>query len=1022
MKQFKFLNNVVGWLAFLISAIVYILTLEPTASFWDCGEFITTAYKIQVGHPPGAPFFVLMGRFFSIFASGPSQVAYMMNLMSALASAATILMLFWTITHIARKIIAKDGEFTLGRYITILGAGFVGALTYTFSDTFWFSAVEAEVYASSSLFTALVFWAILKWEDSADEPFANRWIILIAYLVGISIGVHLLNLLAIPAIVFVYYFRKYEVSKKGILYASAISVFLLGAIMYGIVPYLVIIASKFELLFVNSFGLPYNSGNFFYLILLIGGIVYGLYYTLKNNKVIANTILLAVTVIILGYSSFAIVVVRSYANPPMDQNNPETVFKLLSYLNREQYGDRPLFFGQNFNSPIDRNDPMTQGSPVYIQKDGKYIISEYKQEYNWDSNFNSPFPRMYSPQDNHVTAYKKWSKFQGNPINHIGQDGKNEVIEKPTLGDHVRYLFNYQINWMYFRYFMWNFSGRQNDIQGHDGAPGRGEVNKGNWITGISFLDDARLGPQDKLPQEYKVNKGHNRYYMLPLILGILGMIFLYRKGNKDFWVTLLLFFFTGIAIVFYLNQTPYQPRERDYAYAGSFYAYAIFIGIGVLGFIEGLKKFAPSTVASIAAVTISFFAVPVVLASENWDDHDRSNRYTARDFAINYLESCEPNAILFTNGDNDTFPLWYAQEVEGIRTDVRVCNLSYLSTDWYIDQMKKKAYKSEPVPFSMTEEQYVQGKRDYIPVYEQFKDYKDIRQIVDFVKSDDSRTKIKTNANESLDYIPTKKIAIPVNKEEMLAKKVVSPRYANLMVDEMQWNLNKSFVGKNDMMIIDLLASFNWDRPVYYAITVGRENYIKLEEFFQLEGLAYRIVPIKTPVNQGQMGLVNTDLMYEHMMNKFKWGNMNNPNVYLDENNVRMLMNFRSNFGRLGLALINEGQIEKAKLVADRCIELMPDELVPYNYFSLGTAEIYYKTNQASKGNAITERLMERLIEEMDYYLALNSEQRNGIFPDVRRAMALLQESYRVVSTNKQDALAKKMEESFKKYASLLE
>jgi len=1022
MKQFKLFNNIVGWFSFLIAAIVYILTLEPTASFWDCGEFITTAYKMQVGHPPGAPFFMLMGRFFSVFASGPAQVAYMMNLMSALASAATILFLFWTITHFSRKILVKNGEFTMANYITIFGAGLIGALTYTFSDTFWFSAVEAEVYASSSLFTALVFWAILKWEDSADEPFANRWIILIAYLVGISIGVHLLNLLAIPAVVFVYYFRKYEVSRKGILWASAISVVLLGAIMYGLIPYLVIIASKFELLFVNSFGLPYNSGNIFYLLLLVGGIVYGLYYTLKQNKVIANTILLATTVIIIGYSSFAIVVVRSYANPPMDQNNPETVFKLLSYLNREQYGDRPLFFGQNFNSPLDRENPSLKGSPVYIQKDGKYVISDYKQEYNWDGQFNSPLPRMYSSQSNHVEAYKKWSKFQGTSISHVGQDGKSEVIQKPTFGDHMRFLFNYQIDWMYFRYFMWNFSGRQNDIQGNDGAPGSGEVTKGNWITGISFLDDARLGPQDKLPAEYKENKGHNEYYLLPFILGLVGMIYLYLKGNKDFWVTLLLFFFTGVAIVFYLNQTPYQPRERDYAYAGSFYAYAIFIGIGVLAFVEGLKKFAPAKVAAIAATTISLFAVPVVLASENWDDHDRSDRYTARDFAINYLESCEPNAILFTNGDNDTFPLWYAQEVEGIRTDVRVCNLSYLSTDWYIDQMKRKAYKSEPVPFSMTPDQYVQGKRDYVPLYDQINEYKDLKQIIDFVKSDDSRTKIKTSADESLDYIPTKKLSIPVNKAQVLAKKVVSPKYSDRILDNVQWNLNKNFLMKNDLMILDLLANFNWDRPVYFAITVGRENYIKLEDYFQLEGLAYRLVPIKTPVSQGQIGLVNTDLMYDHMMNKFKWGNMNDPKVYLDENNMRMLMNFRSNFGRLGMELVNEGQNEKAVRVADRCIELMPDNLVPYNYFNLSIAEVYYRTNHADKGNAIMQRLYERLVEEMDFYMLLDGEQRNGVFPDVRRAMALLQETYRILSTYKQTELAKKTETSFTSYIKVLE
>lgn len=1022
MKQFKFLNNLFGWISFMIAAIVYILTLEPTTSFWDCGEFITTAYKIQVGHPPGAPFFMLMGRFFSIFASDPTQVAYMMNLMSALASAATILLLFWTITHIARKIVAKDGEFSLARYITILGAGMIGALTYTFSDTFWFSAVEAEVYASSSLFTALVFWAILKWEDVADEPYANRWIMLIAYLVGLSIGVHLLNLLAIPAIVFVYYFKKYEVSKKGLFYAGAISVVLLAAIMYGIVPYLVIIASWFELLFVNIFGLPYNSGNFFYLLLLIGALVFGLWYTLKHQKAIANTVLLAVTLIIIGYSSFAIVVIRSHSNPPMDQNSPDTVFKLLSYLNREQYGDRPLFFGQNFNTPLDLKNPTSQGDPIYIQKDGKYVVSEYKEDYNWDERFTSPIPRMWSSQAQHAEPYKKWSKFDGTPISTTNQSGKTEIIEKPTFGDHIRYMINYQLNWMYFRYFMWNFSGRQNDIQGHDGAPGSGEVTKGNWISGFSFIDDARLGPQDQLPQEYKENKGRNRYYMLPFLLGLAGMVYLYFKGNKDFWVTLLLFFFTGVAIVFYLNQHPLQPRERDYAYAGSFYAYAIFIGLGVLALVEGLRKIAPYTVSAIAASLISLFAVPVVMASENWDDHDRSNRYSARDFAINYLESCEPNAILFTNGDNDTFPLWYAQEVEGIRTDVRVCNLSYLSTDWYIDQMKRKAYLSEPVPFSMNKEHYVQGTRDYVPVYEQFTDYKDLKQIVDFVKSDDSRTKLNTNANTALDYIPSKKLSIPVNKEEMIAKGVVSPKYADRIEDQVLWNLNKNFVMKNELMILDLLANFNWDRPVYFAITVGRDSYVKLEDYFQIEGLAYRVVPIRTPVDGGQIGMVNTDLMYEHMMNKFKWGNINNPDVYLDENNLRMIMNFRSNFGRLGLELLREGQFEKAVAVADRCIELMPDHIVPYNYFSIATAEVYFQTNRKEKGAEIIKRIYERLQEEMNFYSLLDKEKLSGVYNDARRAMALLQETYRVSAQYQQTELASTIEASFRDYIKILE
>ncbi len=1011
MKQFKLLNNVFGWLSFLIATTVYIMTLEPTTSFWDCGEFITTAYKIQVGHPPGAPFFMILARFFSIFASGPDQVAYMINLMSALASSFTILLLFWTITHFARKMVAPNGEFTTGKYIAILGSGLVGALAYTFSDTFWFSAVEAEVYASSSLFTALVFWAILKWEDSDDRVHANRWLILIAYLMGLSIGVHLLNLLAIPAIVFVYYFKKYPVTRKGLIYASLISVLILGTIMYGIIPYLVVVASWFELLFVNGFGLPFNSGNIFYIVLLLSAIVYGLYYTHKHGKVLANTIVLATTVIIIGYSSFAMIVIRSYANPPMDQNSPETVFKLLSYLNREQYGDRPLFYGQSFNSPLDNAEPSYDGDPIYIKQGDKYVVSDYKEVYNYDDRFKTLFPRMWSPSGNHVSAYKKWSGFKGRPVQITNRSGEQETIYKPTFGENLRYLFNYQLNWMYWRYFMWNFSGRQNDIQGHDGAPGRGEVTKGNWISGISFIDDARLGPQDQLPSALKENKGRNKYYMLPFLLGLLGMYVLYRRGNKDFWVTFLLFIFTGVAIVFYLNQHPYQPRERDYAYAGSFYAYAIFIGIGVLGIIRLLQKAMPHTASAALATGISLLAVPVLMASENWDDHDRSNRYTARDFAINYLESCAPNAIIFTNGDNDTFPLWYAQEVEGVRPDIRVCNLSYLSTDWYIDQMKRKAYDSDPVPFSLTHDQYVQGTRDYIPVFAQVKDYRNIKQIIDFVASDNPASKFNAGGNQSIDYLPSKKLSLPIDSAKIMENGIIPAKYAAEMTKEIRIDLDKSYILKNELMVLDLIANFNWERPVYFAITVGRDSYVNLEEYFMLEGLAYRFAPIKTPVQGGQIGKINTEAMYDNMMHKFVWGNMNHPDVYLDENNQRMLMNFRSNFGRLGLDLLAEGEREKAIAVADKAIELMPDEIVPYNYFNVSIAEIYYRTDFDEKGNAIIQRIYERMEEELSFYAQLNDRQFQGVYNDARRALALMQELSRVSRNYGQSQLSKEIE-----------
>ncbi len=1014
MKQFKLLNNIVGWISFLIAAVVYIMTIEPTTSFWDCGEFITTANKLQVGHPPGAPTFMILSRFFSLFASDVTSIAKMINILSALSSAFTIMFLFWTITHIARKIVTRGNEFNTGGLIAVLGSGFVGAMAYTFSDTFWFSAVEAEVYASSSLFTALVFWAILKWEDVAMKPYANRWIILIAYLMGLSIGVHLLNLLAIPAIVFVYYFKKYKVDSKGIIYALLISVVLLGGIMYVIIPWIVVIASKFELFFVNGIGMPYNSGNLIYIFLLLGAIVFGLYYTYKKKKYLLNTAILAVTVIIIGYSSFTMVVLRSLADPPMDQNNPETVFSLLSYLNREQYGDRPLVKGQYFNTPLDMKNPTNEGKKVYIQKDGKYIVSDYKETYNYDSRFTTLFPRMWSSQQNHIKQYKKWSKFKGRPIRTTSRSGEPETINKPTFSENLRFLFVYQIGHMYLRYFMWNFAGRQNDIQGH------GEIDKGNWISGLSFIDDYRLGPQDKLPDHLKNNLANNRYYMLPLLLGLIGLFFLYKQNQKDFWIVTLLFVFTGLAVVFYLNQYPLQPRERDYAYAGSFYAFAIWIGLGVLALSEWIKKIAPAAVSAGLATIVSLVLVPGIMASENWDDHDRSHRYTARDFAYNYLNSCAPNAILFTNGDNDTFPLWYAQEVEGIRTDIRVCNLSYLSTDWYIDQMKRKAYDSDPVPFSMTHDKYVQGTRDYVPIYERFDEFVPLRQVIDFVADDSQGTRVNPSAGEMLDYIPTKKLRIPVDKQKILDKGVVNPRFADKLVDNIDWKLNKNFVMKNDLMVLDLLASFNWDRPVYFAITVGRDSYVKLENYFQIEGLAYRLVPIKTSTKGGHIGHIDTEIMYDNMINKFKWGNINDPRVYLDENNQRMLMNFRSNFGRLALELFKEGDKERAQEVADRCQELMPNERVPFNYFNIGIAEVYYNLEQSEKADDIIKILFDISIQELDFYFNLDRKKFSRSSSDAQRSLALMQELVKVTQRYKSTELQKEIENKFYDYYSM--
>ncbi len=1016
MKQYKLFNNVFGWVSFLIAAVVYLMTIEPTVSFWDCGEFITTAFKFEVGHPPGAPIFMIIGRFFQLFG-GPENAAKMVNVWSALASAGTIMFLFWTVTHLAKKLLAPKEEITLGQTVAIVASGLVGALAYTFSDTFWFSAVEGEVYASSSLLTAIVFWAILKWENVADEPYANRWIIFIAYIIGLSIGVHLLNLLAIPAIVFVYYFRKYEVTRKGIIWALVASVAILGTIMYGIIPGFVTVASWFELVFVNSFGLPFHSGVYFYCAAVIAAFAFGIIYTHKKQKPIWNTIILGVAVILIGYSSFAIVIIRSSAKPPMDQNSPNNTFALLGYLNREQYGSRPLFKGQYYNSPYQTGNRFSEGSPIYSQIDGKYVVTHHRYNPNYDEKFTTIFPRMWSSMDpSHAEDYKEWAEIKGTRLQHRDERGEMQTIVKPTFAENMRFFFRYQVNFMYWRYFMWNFVGRQNDIQGHGG------ILNGNWLSGIKFIDEARLGDQDNLPAKYANNKARNTYYFLPFLLGILGIAFQYRKGKegkKGLWVVFLLFILTGLAIVVYLNQYPHQPRERDYAYAGSFYAFAIWIGLGVLAIVEGLKKYIPETVAAGVAGLLALVLVPGIMAAQNWDDHDRSGRYTARDFGANYLETCQPNAVLFTNGDNDTFPLWYNQDVEGVRTDVRVCNLSYLQTDWYIDQMKRKAYDSDPVPFGMNIDQYRTGTRDMVYVIDNpriKRDYIGLKEAVDFIANDNPATKLQ-QADDAA-YIPKKIIHFKVDKEAVIRNKVVAPEDYDKIVDEIVIDLtNKDMLSKDEMMILDLLANNNWERPIYWAITVGRNKYLNLSDYFQVEGFAYHFVPIKSTSSpqQLQFGRIETSLMYDNLMNKFKWGNMNDPKVYLDETNTRMMTNIRNSFNRLATALIAEGKKDSAVAVIDRCNELIPQEIVPYEYFALNLADSYLKAGATEKGIQMLENAYTGFNDELNYYLALDTRYRltQDVMEETQRDLFYLQTMERIAKSSGQTEFAKKVGET---------
>lgn len=1016
--NYQRINNLVGWFVFFIASYVYISTIEPTGSFWDCGEFIATAHKLEVGHPPGAPLFLMLARIFILFG-GDNVKMYpiLVNILSALMSAFTILFLFWTITALARKIVIGKGEVAMDKIIAVMGAGMVGALAYTFSDSAWFSAVEGEVYASSSFFTAIVVWAIFKWENVADEKHNLRWLILIAYLMGLSIGVHLLNLLTIPALAFVVYFRKYKVSTKGIIATAVIGTIILGLIQYGIIQEMITLAGFFDRLFVNSFGMPFGSGIIFYGLLIAAAVIWGLMYTKKKNQPVWNTAILCYVFIMIGYSSFAQIVIRSQANPPLDENNPENVFNFISYLKREQYGERPLFYGQNYNARI---IDQKEGDDTWAKIEGqdKYVKGPSKVEAIYEPDKCTLFPRMWSNQQSHINEYKKWVDIKGD--------------RTPSFGDNIKFFFVYQTVEMYWRYFMWNFTGRQNDMQGPGG------ITKGNWISGIKFIDEMRLGPQDKLPESLTSNKARNLMYFLPFLLGIIGMVYHYSRDNKDAWVVMLLFFFTGLAIVIYLNGTPLQPRERDYAYAGSYYAFAIWIGLGVLALYDFLRKKTPATVAAVLASALCLLAVPTVMAKAEWNDHDRSNRYTSRDFASDYLNSCDKNAILFTNGDNDTFPLWYCQEVENVRTDVRVVNLSLLNTDWYIDQLKRKYYDSDPINISWTTDKYSLGRRDYIPFYDRgIKEAVELKELVDFMGSDDGAAKARTNSGEEVNYFPSKNVKLTVNTEEVIANGVVSKEDTGKIVKEMTWTLDGNYLMKNDLIILNILANNHWKRPVYFATTVGSENYLNLEPYFQLEGLTYHVVPIRTESRSEIVpGRVNTGIMYNNVMNKFLFGNMNDEKVYLDENNLRMTTNFRINFSRLAEELLNEGKRDSAIKVLDKCLEVMPDKTVPYNYFMTKIAELYYRAAGAynrqdtllasdmeltrkneliGKANSITERIAKIYGDNLNYYLSLKgSKYYKLVDQDMNQALYIMQSVSGILKQTNQKELSDKVEKQF--------
>ena len=1087
MKQYKLVDNVLGWLTFLIAAFVYCSTIEPTASFWDCPEFITTGYKLEVGHPPGAPFFMLTANLFSQLASDPSQVARMVNTMSALLSATTILFLFWSITHLTRKLIVKDwSSLTTAKLIAIEASGLVGALIYTFSDTFWFSAVEGEVYAYSSAFTAIVFWLILKWEDHADEPHADRWLVLIAYMTGLSIGVHLLNLLCIPAIVLVYCYRRFpNIELKGSLIALAVSFVIVAAVLYGVVPGIITVGGWFELFFVNTLHCPFNTGEIVYIFLLVAIVIWAIYETFTDrnqlrqniafilsigmlgipfygwgwqaviigivvlvalwfvlnykkkieNKLvpwisarIKNTTLLCLLMLMIGYSTYAVIVIRSTANPPMDQNSPEDIFTLGSYLSRDQYGDRPLAYGQAYTSQIafdvDGNmciPSRKKGAPIYQRKEkaskeekDSYFVVSTKDKLQYAQNM--VFPRMYS--SDHAKAYESWlGGVTGYDVPY-DRCGEPVMVKMPTQWDNIRFFLSYQCNFMYWRYFMWNFCGRQNDIQGN------GELEHGNWITGISFLDNLMYGDQSKLPDDLKNNKGHNVFYGLPLILGLIGLFWQAwrgRRGIRQFWVVFFLFFMTGLAIVIYLNQTPMQPRERDYAYAGSFYAFAIWCGMGVAALFDlinkRLKQNATATAAIVGAVCV---LVPIQMASQTWDDHDRSNRYTCRDYGQNYLMTLqgEGNPIIFTNGDNDTFPLWYNQEVEGVRTDARVCNLSYVNTDWYIDQMKRPAYNSPALPISWPRLDYCSGTNEYVRVNPAIK-----AQVLDFFKNYPEEAKKQfgdepfelhnimkywvRSKDEDMHVIPTDTIYLKIDKEAV--KKSGMMMACDSIPDHMVISLaGKTALYKGELMMLEIIAQCNWTRPVYVATTVGEGNYMNLGNNFVREGLANRITPFTTSAAGARK--FDTEKTYQNVMHRYKWGGLEKPGLYLDETVMRMCYTHRHLLNDLALELISEGQLEKAKNVVQLSEKVLPAYNVPYTYVSGATdlARAYALLGMKDKAMKIARAVLLNNKQYACWYLSLSRDRFLMSQNDVLRNILMMQNTADVMALIDQKAADK--------------
>ena len=987
-KKFTLWNRLTAAMVFLVASVTYLLTIEPTASFWDCGEFIASSYKLEVGHPPGNPVFQLFARFFTMFFDN-MHAAMAVNAMNAVCSALTVLFLYLTIVFFAKRIVkaSEDGTYSLAKSIAVFGSGAVGALAYCFSDTFWFSAVEGEVYAMSSLFTALVFWAMIKWYEQADTPYANRWIVLISFLMGLSIGIHLLNLLAIPALVFMFYYKKREdghYSLKEYIKIFLVSVVILAIVLFGIIPYLPKIAAHFDLFFVNSLGLPFNSGAAFFMLLLLGLCFTGLFITMKRKQVFANTVLLCFTVIVIGFSLFSIVIIRSSAKTPTNEYQPDNPFTLVRYLSREQYGSTPLVYGQYFDAPYD-----IEQTKYWAPMGDKYIHADGPGEVKYDSSGKMLFPRMWNGSDpRYISFYKSY-------MNGGGKTVKGADHKKPTFFQNLAFFFDYQMNWMYWRYFMWNFAGRQNDIH----SPSPGDIFAGNWESGIPFIDEIRLGDQSAAPDYLKNNKGKNHYYMLPLLLGLIGLFFQFARDKRGCWLTFLMFFMTGIAVVIYLNQPPYQVRERDYAYAGSFYSFSIWIGLAVAAVYSWVKergcnsekKCKSCDVITSSAITALFLGVPALMAAENWDDHDRSNRYTAVEMAKNYLNSVGQNGILFTHGDNDTFPLWYAQEVENVRPDVRICNTSLLGTDWHIDQMKYAVNESAPLDLSVGPHQYLYGTNEYVYIY----DTRDTSILLSDVMRvfRHPEAKLPLQSGRTVDYIMSRKLILPVNKENVIKYGILDEKYADMIPDQIVLTIpkNKDYLTKPEIFMLDLLSNYQWDRPIS-LLSMGGDINVGQKDYLMYDGFSYRFVPIKNRMKSTDIGFSDPYELYDRIKNVYTWDALKRTDYFVDYQNFYTfcgVLSQRQLFLNAAWELLEVGDTQKAIELLDMCQECVPEENFPLDltylgfsneYMVIGMAEAYYAAGAPEKAEELIRKIVDQLFVSLQFFNEFGSYSSNEL------------------------------------------